>query len=156
MQSTAESSATTASPFLVRSVSIPSGEAPTVPSVPIVNEAGTPATEATEAVPIDIYEEHRGRPYIADLLDLSSDYGKSGLEGELKDIDSYVLAKIAEDQLKPSKESYQSVLRTIESDLGLDPNLRSDIRARKVADYIRIITEQTKLEQERRKLTNLE
>lgn len=155
MQPTAESSATS-SPFLVRSISIPSGEAPVATASPIVNEAGTPVTEAKEAVPVDIYEEHRGRPLVADLFDMSSDYGKSGLEGELKSIDTYVLNKMIVDQLKPSRDAYQSILRSLEGELNLDPNMRSDIKAKKMADYIRIITEETNLQAERRKLINAE
>lgn len=157
-QSTTPSSPTTSAPnsaFLVRPVTPTvtlSGEMPKQ-EAKVEQVKGEPvATDATKEVPVDIYEAHRGHPYIADILEVTSEYGKTGLEKEMKSINDYILEKISSQQLKPTKDTYRSIFQSIEAEMGLDVNLRSDIKTSRIAKYIAILSEESKLAQERKRI----
>lgn len=97
-----------------------------------------------EEAPIDLYREQWDRPYISDLL------GMAGLEKDYQEhldvVDKYIISQIQDRQLKPSKDSYKSVLAEIELKLSLDPNLNYDAKLSKLSSYITLINQQNRIE----------
>lgn len=119
---------------------------PTGSAEPIA-EGNKPETD------IQMFEAKWGRPFIADLYDMSGlgDFAKD----ELSQVDTYILSEIRSRGLNPSKESYQAVLAELEGRLDLNPNLKYDEKLRRVRAYVEIIQRQKNLELRKKLLENV-
>lgn len=101
-------------------------------------------------VSIDKYEAKWGRPFLADLYDMSGlgDFAKD----ELSAVDTYILSEIRDRELKPSKDTYKAILAEIEAKISLDPNLKYDVKLQKLRSYTEIIQRQKNLDLRRKLL----
>lgn len=104
----------------------------------------------TPETPIDIYEGTKGRPYLADLLDIGDLYGKTELEKQIKNIDEYVLSEIDNRKFTKNKESYQSIVRELQSKLKIDPNLTWEEKIKKLNVYVDVLLREKELQQRKR------
>lgn len=104
----------------------------------------------TDEPPIDIYEGRKGRPYIADVLDIGDLFGKTEMEGSLKDIDQYVLAEIELRKFAKTKESYETIVKEFSNKLQIDPNLSWEEKIKKLKVYVDVLNRQKELEHRRR------
>ncbi len=105
-----------------------------------------PTVEATTTEPpIENYENKTGHPLLVDHLDVKDIYQKMGLKNEVANINAYILSQIEERSLRSTKESYLSILSSLEAELNLDPNLDYDNKLKKLSSYIIIAREQNRL-----------
>lgn len=132
---------------------------PLATSTPVADlKPGKPAEAVAEGdkseAPIDMYEAKWGRPFLADLYDMSGlgDFAKD----ELSEVDTYILSEIRDRGLTPTKQSYQALLAEVESKVGLNPNLKFDIKLQKLRSYVEIIQRQKNLDLRRKLLEHVQ
>lgn len=141
-----QESSPTSSPFVVRPVS----PAPDVAPQSSQSEADPvkgQIARISEHLPVEMYEEKYGHPLLVDVLDLKSVFGKSGFEPQIADINRYILSEITSQGLESNRSSYESVLRKLESQLEIDPNLRYDLRLEKLGVMARVFNQERMFKQ---------
>lgn len=119
---------------------------PTSPAEPVA------VGDKAEA-PIDMFEAKWGRPFLADLYDMSGlgDFAKD----ELSEVDTFILSEIKSRELAPTKQTYQAILAELEGKISLNPNLKFDVKLAKLRSYVEIIQREKNLELRRKLLENV-
>ena len=100
-----------------------------------------------------MFEAKWGRPFLADLYDMSGlgDFAKD----ELSEVDTFILSEIRARELAPTKQTYQAILAELEGKISLNPNLKFDVKLAKLRSYVEIIQKEKNLELRRKLLENV-
>ena len=103
-----------------------------------------------------VYENINGMPYLAKYFDikhwneLTKELDISNTKEKVNLINNYILEEIRDHRLEDTVSSFNDIIKNISSQIGLNDKERVESKLERLYEYIKILTKQKKLDNERR------